>query len=222
MLKRKKTEDLSNTEEMTHLLRRASALAERKNVEGLKDLIRTIWRRLQSRQMLEPYLVDDHQATGCIDLVIGSFGELHSCYAGRVDTYISLSEPIITFPWHPERIIRNLGSIGPDRLMGNFKPSTNHSVNYYWPIMLGQVTGGNHSIAQGIIMGEGEVKVEDWYNLAPLLNKYRNNGHAWICQERNEIVKYCDCPELGMAWEVSRFLADMINPPFTQIDKAAQ
>ncbi len=210
---KKKSRCKENSLEMEMLLRRAHELLANNNIEGLKDLIRTIWRRLQSRLMLEPYLLADHDACGDIAFNFCSFSELQGCYQGQANSYISLIEPVLTFPWHPNRIINNLGVIGENRINGRFTSSSNHSANYYWPLMLIKVTGGNHSIAQGILMGEGEIALEDWYNLTPLLKKYRCNGPLWINNDTNKIVMHCDCPELGMAWEVSRLLASVCPPP---------
>ncbi|MGR3960519.1 DUF6710 family protein [Vibrio lentus] len=200
---------IQNTDEMEFLVSRADKLFKSNNFDGLKDLQKTIWRSLQAKLMLEPYIKADHAAGGDIVFNFCDFSQIHDCYQGEINRYISLSEAVITFPWHPDRIINNLGTIGEGMNKGKFTPSNNHSVNYYWPIMLAKVTGGNHSIAQGIIRGEGRVQIESYYDLTSLVNRYKCDGRNWIDLSENRVVTYCDCIELGMAWEVSRFIMAM-------------
>lgn len=213
--KRRNEESVTrNTVEMELLISRADKLSKTNNFDGLKDLQRTIWRSLQAKLMLEPYIRADHAASGDINFNFCSYSQINECYQGETNSYISLSEAVITFPWHPDRILNNLGTIGEGMSKGKFSASNNHSVNFYWPIMLAEVTGGNHSIAQGIIRGEGEVQVESFYDLTPLVNRYKCDGKNWIDLSENRVVTCCACIELGMAWEVSRFLMTMGEPPF--------
>ncbi|MBY7904423.1 hypothetical protein KW458_02830 [Vibrio fluvialis] len=202
------------SDDMSRLMKRAETILLANNIEGLKDLQRTILRALQSRIMLAPYLAPDHTPIGEINFNFCSSVTMQRCCKGSAKANISLKEPIITFPWHPDRILNNLGTIGPNRIKGHFKSSSNHSVNYYWPLMLAQVTGGNHSIAQGIIMGEGNVEIDDWYDLTPLMDRYRYDGNVWLDVENEQTVCHCITPELGMAWEIGRLISRKCPPPF--------
>ena len=211
----RKKNNKQNTAAMNNIITRAERLYESKNVDGLKDLQRTIWRSYQSQRMLLPYLVEDH--------LVGSSGELlrfvngslfAQCRKDIVETYISLSESVVTYPWHPDRIIDNLGTIGKGLRAGEFVPEINHRICYVHPLMLAEVECGNHSIAQGIIRGEGKAKITNFFDLTPVLEKYRCTGKYWICTQTDQIVGKCTVVEVGYAWEVGKFLSKCSVLPF--------
>ncbi|SON48965.1 DUF6710 family protein [Vibrio tapetis] len=200
-----------------NLIRRATELDELGNFEGLIDLQKTVWRRLQSELMLKPYISDDH------DVGMGfEHGQLLFYPSSRYGHYWEYcdyeyenealvlnfsSDIVIPNPWHPNRIIRNLGSIGTDLRNGPFKQTTNHSVEYCWPLCVGLVTGGNHSMAQAIIRGEGSVKPEALVDLSSLINRIRFTGLNWVDIETgDEISSSAKIVEIGWSWEIGRLL----------------
>lgn len=205
-------------QQLVLLLRRADKLLSDNNIEGLKDLQRTILRQLQSRIMLTPYLAEDHAADCC-----PSTSDLFSfiseddrplCKSKEVNKPISLCEPILTFPWHPSRLLNNLGKIGEQLPHGHFNGSDNHSIRYYWPLMMSVVTGGNHSIAQGILRGEGSVTVEEEIDLSALMTKFKFDGEQWINTRTNSPAGVPMYTELGWAWEIGRLLMQTSTSPY--------
>ncbi|WP_028024122.1 DUF6710 family protein [Enterovibrio calviensis] len=205
------TEFVCRDDELANLLRRADALVDDSNIEGLRDLQRTVWRQLQSKFLLQPYLVKDHSSWTSIehndfefDCVQPSTHELVTVVEAA---FINLrSEPAITSPWHPQRIIRNLGTIGDGLPKGPFAETSNHSVNYYWPLNLALVTGGNHSIAQGLLRGQGTVKVEECFDLTPIVEQVFYDGDSWVLFSSGKRIRQPRFKEIGWAWELGRIL----------------
>ncbi|WP_407332993.1 DUF6710 family protein [Enterovibrio sp. 27052020O] len=198
-------------DELSNLLRRAEALVENGNIEGLRDLQRIVWRQLQSKFMLQPYLVSDHSSWDSINHHDFQFVCLETSISDllmRVDfAFVDLSsDPVITSPWHPQRITRNLGMIGDGMPCGPFEESSNHSVNYYWPLNVALVTGGNHSIAQGILRGQGRIKVEDCFDLTPIIEQVYFNGVEWVVFCSGQQLGQPRFKEIGWAWELGRIL----------------
>ncbi len=215
--------------EFTNLLRRADQLVEQQNHEGLKDLIKLVLRPLQSIHLLDAYVKDDHQSIGelnkqwCFGFKSpirikqndGSFVEKkyedwlwsEGCFIENDDVYPTLSlGSDITFsaPWEPRRIINNLGKIGKDRPYGEFVQDSNHMVFYIYPLMIGTVGGGNHSIMQGILDGKGEIKPTEMYDVSPLLTSVSFDGASWICSYSGNNIGTPRYPELGWVWEIAK------------------
>ncbi|WP_158161276.1 DUF6710 family protein [Grimontia hollisae] len=198
-------------DEISNLLRRAEVLVENRNIEGLKDLQRIVWRQLQSRFMLQPYLVSDHSSWDPIWLYDFTFECLEpsvsDLYSIIDSAYVDLSsDPVITSPWHPQRITRNLGMIGDGMPCGPFEESSNHSASYCWPLNVALVTGGNHSIAQGILRGQGRVKVEECYDFTPIIEQVFFDGIEWALICSGQKLGQPRFKEIGWAWELGRIL----------------
>lgn len=117
------------------------------------------------------------------------------------------SDIVIPNPWHPNRIVKNLGSIGESLCRGTFKQTNNHSVDYCWLLCVGVVTGGNHSIAQAIIRGQGKLQSECLVDLSLAINSARFTGSKWFdISNGEEIYLQSVGIELGWSWEIGRLL----------------
>lgn len=210
-----------------NILRRADILAEQGNTEGLKDLIKLIMRPIQARHMLDAYKKDDKQAICEIGLdtslgfrcfinakVDGHFIHnrtlidwLHSddCKIKGNKPLLSLaSDTILPTPWDPLSIIANLGQIGHNRLKGQFKQATKHSITYIYPLMIGLVNSGNHSIMQGILDGYGEITPSDVYDISCLLDAVYFDGTNWISHHGGEEIGKPPYVEFGWIWEIAK------------------
>lgn len=209
--KKKKTEAVCP--EFENIMRRAKTLEDNGNILGLEDLLKTIWRRLQSELLLTPFLANDH-ASGSFDRFDFSFqpeARYGSFWDYLIeDKIVSLdlsTDIVLPNPWHPQRITQNLGTIGSRYPKGIFKQTSNHFVSYCWPLLVGVVGGGNHSIAQAIIRGEGELVSEEFIDLSPLVEAVGFDGVSWRdLKSGEEIAAPSRRSELGWAWEVGRIL----------------
>ena len=202
-------------------------MAEQNNAEGLKDLIKLVLRPVQARHLRDAYLKGDHQAINEIgldtDLGFRSFiraeingslvdnrtltGWLFSddCRIEDEKSTLSLaSDLVLPTPWHPQSIIANLGKIGLGRQNGPFKQSSNHSVIYIYPLMIGLVNGGNHSIMQGILEGHGEIIPTEVYDISCLLSAVCFDGYDWISELSGLRIGTPPYAEFGWVWEIAK------------------
>lgn len=93
-------------------------------------------------------------------LFSGVFGGLISaCYALR----------------ESEQIVISVGASG--AIMGI--QDINHRVTLWLPWRIGFVRGGNHSIASGVLAGEGEVIPDTVYDMRYLLDIVSTDGYYW-------------------------------------------
>lgn len=217
----------STPADFQQLLRRADILVEERNSEGLKDLIKLVLRPIQSKHLLDAYVKGDHRAVNEIgldnnlgfrsfitaevdgrlvgDRTLTSWLFSDDCKITSEKPTLSLSSDIVLpTPWHPQSIIANLGKIGNGRQNGVFKQSTNHSVIYLYPLMIGLVNGGNHSIMQGILDGNGEIKPAEVYDISCLLSAVRFDGYDWLSELSGNRIGTPPYVEFGWVWEIAK------------------
>lgn len=219
-----------------NIMRRAEMLEEQDNSEGLKDLIKLVLRKVQSVNMLDAYIKSDHHASSFMEtsselgfkgnIPAELDGELISdkslrgwlwskdCFIRDKSKYpvLSLSRDIIfPTPWEPMRIINNLGTIGNNRPRGKFKQDPNHLVLYLYPLMIGFVGGGNHSLLVGILEGEGEVIPEEYYDISCLLPSVKFDGTNWVSTITGTELGSPDYPEIGWVWEIAKLYLATIS-----------
>jgi hypothetical protein len=222
-----------------NLLRQTDKLAEARNFEGLKDLIKLILRPIQSEHLRDAYLKPDHEARESLSwahsLGFKSYLQFslndtfyshrtfiewctsEECAVKNKNLYPRLklsSDIVLPTPWHPLRILRNIGSIGEFRAQGAFKQDpSNHIVIYHYPLMIGWVGGGNHSIMQGIITGEGSLVPEEVHDISPLIDEVYFDGVNWRDNKDRKIgqPRY---QEFGWCWEIARRIKALEDSPF--------
>nr|WP_306439405.1 DUF6710 family protein [Klebsiella pneumoniae] len=61
----------------------------------------------------------------------------------------------------------------------NSAQDINHRVTLWLPWRIGFVRGGNHSIASGVLAGEGEVIPDTVYDMRYLLDIVSTDGYYW-------------------------------------------
>lgn len=227
-------------DEFTHLMRRADLLANAGNVEGLKDLIKLVMRPLQAKTMLRPYTSDDHKGgtdlywqtelgISCYitakvgdrivdDRLFSTWCRSDDCLISDKDLYPQLdlsTDIVLPTPWHPDRILRNIGAIGEHRRWGPFKQDfSNHFVAYQYPLMIGWVNGGNHSIMQGIIGGRGYLIPDEVHDISLLINAVEFNGRHWYSRITGHQLGAPRHQEFGWCWEIARRIMSLQSSPF--------
>ncbi|WP_409457135.1 DUF6710 family protein [Pseudomonas oryzihabitans] len=202
----------------------AHQLYEKSEVRGLEDLSKIILRPLQSRHIADAYFKPPHQAIeelwwldslGFSGWLPGADRDLNSSIIRSVvpapaGHLLNLSTDIILpTSWHPSSIVNLLGRIGSERPLGRFKQSSNHQVTFMIPLGIGWVSGGNHSIAQGIIRGEGEIAPTEYLDVTEIVRRVTFDGKSWRCCSTGHRLGRPRYIELGLVWEISRLIVTL-------------
>lgn len=214
------------------LMSRASQLAERENVEGLRDLIKIILRPIQSHHIREAYLIGAHNAPEPLfwsdslgidriipglDVGLIEFVWSQRCLIKDKEKYPRLnlaSDIVLPTSWHPSSIVLNLGRIGPGLANGSFEQSTNHSVMLSYPLGIGWVANGNHSIVQAVIRGEGVIIPTEVHDLCELIKLIRFDGRVWKSAISGVELGVPRYPEFGWVWEIGRLISSIESSPY--------
>ncbi|WP_371333128.1 DUF6710 family protein [Azospirillum sp. RU38E] len=162
---------------------------ERLDPTALPSLVKVLLRPLQAEQMCGVVDRDYHRAPSAIS-PWGFFGHdlgdpSLSMITRRQELEVEPSgytvnlatDVVLTTPWHRDRLSHAIGCIGPNRAWGPWTPDPlNHSIELWLPWRIAFVLGGNHSIAAGILAGEGALVPRTVYDMAPVLNQINCDG----------------------------------------------
>lgn len=111
---------------------------------------------------------------------------------------------ILPWPWSESRYRRTLADIGSAK--GNpWVQDINHSVILWMPWRLGFVHGGNHSIASGVLAGEGRVIPDTVYDMRYLLDIISTDGYNWYM--RGKICERVSDYRTAAFFEIGRLLS---------------
>jgi hypothetical protein len=171
-----------------HLVAQAHEI-HKTNPAGLRALVTAILRPMQSEQILSVAERVQHGAAGEIaiwklfsnDSFFSMFEEC-DCLRGDAKNYrVKFSRDIVlTTPWRRDRFTDALAFIGEGKKLGTWEQDGNHSIALILPWNFGIVNGGNHSIAAGILSGEGEATPTEVHDLTPLLSRVHCDGEYYI------------------------------------------
>jgi len=198
---------------------------------GLKDLIKIILRPIQAEHIRTAYLKKPHEglsALSCTDLgitgLIPTFNKTFidllfsdTCRVSNKDLFPKLnlaSDVTLPTAWHPTSLVNTLGMIGKKKLCGPFKQSTNHMIIFTYPLSIGWVVNGNHSIIQAILRGEGEIMPTEVYDISSIVESVCFDGTYFKCISTGTILGNPRYEEFGWVWEIGRLIMNLENNPF--------
>lgn len=202
------------------LLRWADQLVEQQNNEGLRDLMKIVLRPVQALHLSDAYLKPEHKATTelwwldsmgwggyvpALGMSVDKYILAECLRAGSDSDSIDLASDMI-FPtvWHPTSLVRTLGQIGDGRPCGAFKQSLNHKVTSMPLLTIAWVSGGNHSISQAVIRGEGVIVPREVIDISSLIPHIRFDGRKWRCIENDAPLGEPRYEAFGWVWELAR------------------
>lgn len=110
---------------------------------------------------------------------------------------------LLPWAWHRRRLVSALASIGSSKTSGAWRCDLNHQVQILLPFGLALVHGGNHSIAAGIVDGEGEVFAEP-RDLSVVYDHVRYDGIAFVREHDGRRLNTPSAEEPGMLFEIGR------------------
>lgn len=172
-----------------HLMKMAEEIAC-KNPNALIDFIRALLRPIQSEHLIAVAEREIHTAPNSINdwsfffnlLEFGRFsvGKYQVNPSPKVIVHLA-RDPVLPTPWHRDRYCDALAYIGTGKLLKQWKQDvTNHRVSVWLPWGIVFVGGGNHSIAAGILAGEGTLEATEVFDLRPLLDQVECDGHHYL------------------------------------------
>lgn len=209
------------------LLDTAEQIAEI-NPQGLSDFIRAVLRPLQSDHLLG--VAEFGRFHGGNLHWGGFFGAAVSSrmytpnglhFRGiELDSHdypLSLArDPVLPWPWNHDRYVSAIATIGITKRLAHqsglrrwqeaWRQDSNHGVMLWLPWSIGFVTGGNHSIATGILAGEGHIIPDNVYDMSFLLDEIRCDGHFYRSVQTDEPLSPMQDPRIGAVFEIGRLL----------------
>lgn len=223
--------------EFDAVMQTAAKLANRKNVEGLRDLQKIVLKPIQALHIRDAYLKPPHGGVESLfwNESLGIERHIPGLNQGLVDyvwspkclvrdksVYPELrlsSDIVLPTSWHPTSIVQNLGRIGKGLSNGEFKQSTNHSVMYSYPLGIGWVANGNHSIIQAVLRGEGTVVPTEIHDMTDLLDLIMFDGSVWRSRDTGSVLGSPRYKEFGWVWEVGRMISTVERSPYRAVLK---
>lgn len=208
--------------ELDYLLERADELSRTRNgAHALHDLQKLVLRPIQSIHMLDAYTKPWHSAIDSIDDYL-NFGlnRLPTKDEGMVDyLWNTCRLPDETLPtarlgsdivlptcWHPSSIMDLIGRFGEHRGQMSWKQDFNHKIVWWYPLNIYWVHGGNHSIAQGILNAEGQIKPKEGYDLSSFYDVVKFDGENWIDTTSGARLGTPRYKEIGYVYEIGRYI----------------
>lgn len=214
---------LSVDSRFDHMLSFARSVAAT-NPSALVDVIRMFLRPLQSELLVSASASPLHCSLSEIGPM--DFFTKPGCHALR--SYSTLPrlpgdgfrvelarDPVLTCPWHRSRLVNNLSHVGSGRVLGPWRQDPNHYVIVFLPWGIAFVAGGNHSIAAGILAGEGSIVPTEVWDASPWLDSFKTDGRVFVdCVSGKEICKVFD-PVRAAVFEVGRLMVAHRVVPMT-------
>ncbi|WP_157769452.1 DUF6710 family protein [Xanthomonas campestris] len=240
MLRQKKKEEskffkknnLPNSR-FNNLMRTAQAIADI-NPAGLHELVKAVLRPMQAEHILSiaefghgsktPIQWQTFFGPAVRDRIYESDGMTIRPSELDPGKYpISLARDIVLpWPWKETSYASALATIGTKKTpltpnimhgcQGEWRQDLNHAIELWLPWRIGFVTGGNHSIAAGILAGEGTVIPYLVLDFSYLFDELAADGTAFY--ELEEKRRICDVhdPRVAAVFEIGRMIHKSSQP----------
>ena len=208
----------SEREAIENVLAFAEAIIER-NMEPkerlikLIDLRRVFLRKFQADHIAACYCSGTHQAPEPIEVKSLLCQEmlLEENQVKKISEKISLDlaqDVVLPTPWHPKRMIDNIGKFGSDPLKTQWVQDTNNHFVYWMSTFgIGIVDGGNHSLTAAIIANE-QIKftLKHQYDYSFLFESYHFNGSVYVDSKTGRHLSAPRFLVFGVIYELSRLI----------------
>lgn len=214
-----------------HLMKVAEKIADI-NPNALHDLIRAILRPLQAEQVLG---VAEGGQDAVPTIEAGSFfgsAVRDLLFSEDGMKWLGIPQPkemfvlrlshdiVLPSPWSLNRYVSAVATIGSAKAGGNmdargcrssnyqgpWQQDDNHRVEMWLPWKITFVHGGNHSIAAGVLAGEGEIIPDNVFDMRHLLDTLRCDGHSFFRIDSGDLVGSISDPRRAAVFEIGRLL----------------
>jgi hypothetical protein len=208
-----------------HIMKTAEKLEEL-NPKALVELTRIVLRPLQSELLLSAVENEMHGAREAVRLDhFFMKSHMHSLY--NLESYENKKElnpedflihlnrdPILPCPWHQDRYVDALHYIGEGKKINPYTQTTtkwkedptNHYAKILQPWGIVFVGGGNHSIAAGIIAGEGILRPKEVIDMSSVFDQVKCDGKHYIDRKTGEIMEAVTDENIAALFEIGRLI----------------
>ncbi|MCY9594140.1 DUF6710 family protein [Paenibacillus chitinolyticus] len=116
---------------------------------------------------------------------------------------------VLPWPWNKGRQLNSMVNIGKGRFWGEWEEkSNNHNIEFWLPMRIGFVNGGNHSISAGILNGVGDLKPAYVYDISPIYEHVYTDGINFYRTNGNTIIAKALSVEFAALFEIGRLMKD--------------
>lgn len=201
--------------EFDHIMGFAQALAK-SNPAALIDLVRILLRPLQSELLLTAIENEMHGARHEIEdykfFMPNGPSQIQMVFdCPRLDSdkfLVQLNrDPVLPCPWKRTDYVKTLSLIGKNKHLGDWiEDPVNHSVTVWLPWGIAFVHGGNHSIAAGIVGGEGVLRPKEVYDMGRLLDLVHCDGRHYRSKQDGQVLDTVHDGKIAALFEVGRLM----------------
>ncbi|MFM0549657.1 hypothetical protein P0D69_01635 [Paraburkholderia sediminicola] len=198
-----------------NVMEMARDIAE-KNPAALYDLVKVLLRPVQSAALVGVIENAAHEAPGNIHPSTFFFDDrrIQSIVYGigkhlpAEDFMVRLAtDVVLPWPWNRQRISSALAFIGKGKRAGEWKQDFgNHQLILWLPWGITFVGGGNHSLAVGIVAGEGELIPGEVHDMSDLLSLVHCDGQHFRETATNQIIATVRDQRVAAVFEIGRLM----------------
>lgn len=186
---------------------------EKNSPQGLRELVRALLLPLQAERMLAVAERGPHQAPDPIDYWNFFFRIENSSdfyIRDKPKEILALGRDVVLpTPWKRSDYINALATIGTGKTQGPWcQDDGNHSISLLLPWRIGFVSGGNHSITAGILMGEGELVANEIFDMTPIFERVHCDGISYREVGTDRVLGEVNDPRRAAVFEIGRLMAN--------------
>lgn len=188
---------------------------ERTGQQPLFELIKLLLRPLQSSRIASVVERPAHAAGNGIRSWTFFMGEKHSYLfldnfariEGNEEFKVRLtSDVILPSPWSRCAMASALANVGTGKPHGPWRQDSNHYLELWLPWRIAFVIGGNHSIAAGIIAGEGELIPRYAYDMSRVLDIVSCDGAYYRFRQTGKAIAKVANQRIAAVFEIGRLI----------------
>lgn len=185
------------------------------NPHGLIDVTRLLLRPLQTDLMLscaeKPMHSARHEVSAANLFMPGLRLTLagHWNYPRLESNYFQVdlaADPVLPCPWRRDRYANAIANIGDGKKMGSWEQDSNHGLIVLQPWGIVCVIGGNHSIASGILGGQGKLTPTEAYDMYGLLETVKCDGRHYLETKTQKPICEMNDYRIGALFEIGRLM----------------
>lgn len=188
------------------------------NPDALFDVVRLLLRPMQSELMLSAIESGMHASRSAVNAAeffmpscpvsFSMSSEARQLDPALFEVHLN-RDTLLPCPWHRERYKNNLAHIGAAKGADRWHEDVgNHAVEIWLPWGLVFVRGGNHSIAAGIVAGEGVVIPKSIVDMGSLLDSVDCDGLTYRAKGDGRILDTVENFRVAAVFEIGRLMRE--------------